>query len=69
MARGCWSVLAPEQFAAAVPVAGGENADAANCLRKLTIWAFHGGNDNIAPLDAGKSMVDAAQTAGNQMLG
>lgn len=54
---GVWSAALkyPELFAAAVPVAGGGDTvllkhaegDYLNNVRTLSVWAFHGGNDNV----------------------
>ena len=54
----------PERFAAIVPLAGGGNADQAERLKDLPIWAFHGAKDETVSLKANEAMVDAVRKCG-----
>jgi len=63
---GTWAIAAadPDRFAAAVPLCGGGDTSKAECLAKLSIWAFHGEQDETVPLEASQEMVDAIHAAG-----
>jgi predicted peptidase len=65
---GCWelAMTAPERFAALVPVAGGGDSSDAERLVNLPIWAFHGANDQVVPLESTKAMIEAVQRVGGQ---
>ncbi len=74
-ANGTWELgLAhPELFAALAPVSGymgypfavPENI----CdLKDMPIWAFHGEDDTVIPLNAEQMLVDALQTCGNNKI-
>jgi len=54
------------QFAAIAPVCGWtENPpEAANWLKDVPMWAFHGGKDNVVDPKGSKNLVDALQTLG-----
>ncbi|MCK5000898.1 MAG: prolyl oligopeptidase family serine peptidase [Anaerohalosphaera sp.] len=65
---GTWKLATkyPDKFAAIAPVCGGgEPFEAMTSLRKMPIWAFHGGKDNIVPLRRSQEMVDAMKKVGN----
>lgn len=54
----------PERFAAVVPICGeGDFADAAR-LKNVPIWAFHGLNDEVVPVNETTNMVEAIRAAG-----
>ncbi len=71
---GTWSLgLAhPERFAAIAPICGGGNplalllGDPATLkpIRKLPVWAFHGGKDPVVKLAESERMIDALKKAG-----
>ena len=65
---GTWNLLAecPEKIAAAAPICGGGNADAASKMASTPIWAFHGDQDKAVPLGASQRMIDAVKAAGNE---
>lgn len=67
-AYGGWELIAmaPERFAAAVPVAGGGDVDLADRLTEMPIWAFHGACDAVIPLEESQRMVEAIQTRGDK---
>ncbi len=66
---GTWSLATtyPERFAAAAPICGGEGTIGAvlslgdkvkgPALKNLPVWAFHGGKDNVVPVEESKRMV------------
>jgi len=56
----------PELFAAIVPICGSGNESHATALAGLPIWAFHGEEDEVVPLDQSKKMIEAAQNAGGK---
>jgi len=69
--NGVWAIglRNPEYFAALAPVAGyfgwppkvPENI----CdLKDVPVWAFHGGRDDIIPVEAEQGLVDALNTCG-----
>lgn len=64
--NGAWNLActAPDRFAAVVPVAGGGDIDQAERLTRLPIWAFHGANDDVVPLEASQRMVESVQAHG-----
>ena len=70
---GTWlaALQQPDRFAAAVPVCGGldraslaTHAKAAQRLKKLPQWVFHGDADNIIPVEESRTMVSALEAAG-----
>lgn len=64
--QGSWYLAArtPERFAALVPVCGRSNPEAAEKLKTLPIWVFHGANDDTVPPDESKKMVRALEEVG-----
>jgi predicted peptidase len=62
---GTWDATArwPRYFAAAVPICGGDAAQAAK-LRNLPIWAFHGDRDATVRPRRTTDMIDAIRKAG-----
>ncbi len=55
----------PEWFAAAVPICGGgDYRKAEKYARRVSIWAFHGSEDNVVPVEASRRMVEAIEAAG-----
>ena len=73
-AFGAWTLglRHPRRFAAVVPICGGGRitditaALAANeaALRSLGVWAFHGANDRVVPLEESERMVEELKRAG-----
>ncbi len=65
---GTWSLSCryPQRFAAIAPICGGGEWYAANRLKKIPVWAFHGAKDNIVPLEKSKEMVAAVRKAGGE---
>ncbi len=63
---GTWSLLTeyPEMFAAAIPLCGGGNTSKAKNLVNLSIWAFHGGDDEAVRVTESREMIEAIKQAG-----
>lgn len=63
---GTWSLAArhPDKFAAIAPVCGGGDPAAADKLKGLPTWVFHGEQDKTVPIDRSQAMVDAMKKAG-----
>ena len=58
---GTWNAvrLRPGQFAAAMPLSGGGNADQGALLEGIPVWAYHGSADSIVPVSGTDDMRDA----------
>jgi predicted peptidase len=56
----------PERFAAVAPICGGGDERGAAKLVGVPIWAWHGGADNIVPVERSRSMIEAIQKAGGK---
>lgn len=65
---GAWDLIRrfPKLFAAAVPVCGGGDPDAAAALATVPIWAFHGARDRAVPVRFSRNMMAAIKKAGGQ---
>jgi predicted peptidase len=63
---GTWTLAEkfPKRFAAIAPICGGSEQYAANRLKKVPVWAFHGEKDNVVPLARSQTMVTAIKNAG-----
>ena len=63
---GTWSIAAahPEKWAAIVPICGGGNTAAAEKIKGIPAWVFHGDKDTAVPVDLSRKMVEALKTAG-----
>jgi predicted peptidase len=68
--NGVWDLAAKDEglFAAAVPVSGWYEANAAIRLCTMPIWAFHGENDDIVSISSSETMVNAITEAGGAPL-
>ena len=66
---GTWQTACydPSRFAAIVPLCGGGDVAQAKRLVNLPIWAFHGAKDQVVPLEASKTMVDAVRKCGGHV--
>lgn len=64
--HGTWAVACafPDRFAAIAPICGGGSTSLASRLVRVPVWAFHGENDAVVPLEATREMVDAVNAAG-----
>jgi predicted peptidase len=65
---GTWDLIArkPALFAAAMPVCGGGDPAQAEKLAKLPIWAFHGDEDQLVPVERSRDMIAAIKEAGGE---
>jgi predicted peptidase len=63
---GTWDLLArhPAKFAAAAPICGGGNPEAAESFKSVPLWAFHGAKDEVVPVLRSREMIDALEAAG-----
>jgi predicted peptidase len=63
---GTWRLAAdhPDVFAAAAPVCGRGNPQDGAKLVKLPIWAWHGVEDRVVPVERSVEMVEAIKAAG-----
>ena len=58
---GTWSLATsyPELFAAIAPICGGGMSEWMFALKEVPVWAFHGAEDPLVPLERGQRLVDA----------
>ncbi|HEX9140481.1 MAG TPA: dienelactone hydrolase family protein [Steroidobacteraceae bacterium] len=62
-----WAAERPGTFAAIAPIsAAGNTYDACN-LKRVPIWAFHGGKDETVKTSDGQAMVDAIKECGGDV--
>jgi len=63
---GTWTLAEkyPQRFAAIAPICGGSERYAANRLKDVPVWAFHGAKDKIVPVERSQEMVNAVKAAG-----
>lgn len=66
---GTWDMAMrrPDMFAAAIPVCGGADTAEAKRLAGLPLWVFHGGADNVVPVDCSRDMVKAVRDCGGSV--
>ena len=69
--NGVWTIglRYPDYFAALAPVAGyfgwpPEVPENICDLKDVPVWAFHGGRDDIIPVEAGQELVDSLNACG-----
>lgn len=67
--HGTWSFAAqyPERFAAIAPISGVGNPAQACRLKEVPIWAFHGAQDTVVPIEGDQKMVDAVRACGGNV--
>lgn len=65
---GTWSLACryPQRFAAIAPICGGGEWYAADRLKHIPVWVFHGAKDDIVSLEESKKMVAAVRKAGGE---
>jgi predicted peptidase len=63
---GTWTLAEryPQRLAAIAPICGGSERYAANRLKSVPVWAFHGANDKVVPVEKSQEMVNAVKAAG-----
>ncbi len=54
----------PDIFAAIVPINGGGDVDKANTFKKVAVWAFHGAENSIVPIEKTQYMITAIKELG-----
>ena len=65
-----WEALIrhPQRFAAAIPVCGGGDVSHADRIKNIPVWAFHGSDDPVVPVECSRSMIKMIKNAGGQPL-
>jgi predicted peptidase len=63
---GTWDALVkrPELFAAAALICGGGDTSHVSKCKDIPIWAFHGADDRIVPVEQSREMIEALKAAG-----
>jgi predicted peptidase len=56
--------MRPDLFAASVPVCGGGDPGWAPRMKDIPVWAFHGSNDAVVPVDYTRRMIEGLRAAG-----
>jgi predicted peptidase len=56
----------PNKFAAAVPICGGGDWSRVRAFAHMPIWAFHGREDDIIPVEQSRNMIRAIKKAGGK---
>lgn len=66
---GTWATaaVAPDRFAAIVPICGGGNTADAEKLKGMPIWVFHGAQDKVVPPSRSEMMIEAVKKAGGEV--
>lgn len=66
---GTWAlaITEPDRFAAIVPICGAGDSDKVETIKHIPTWVFHGGKDDVVPIDESKSMVDALEACGGNV--
>jgi predicted esterase len=66
---GTWDLAAatPQRFAAAVPIAGGDDPGDAVRLRRLPLQVFHSSDDPIVPIREDQRIISALQAVGAEV--
>lgn len=67
---GTWDAITrfPNLFAAAMPLSGGGNKDAAAQLATKPIWAYHGGSDPTVPVSGTTDVINAIRADGGNPI-
>jgi predicted peptidase len=60
---GAWYLMMrfPERFAAAVPVCGAGDPKKSSLIANTPVWAFHGADDAVVPVNGSRDMISALQ--------
>jgi predicted peptidase len=61
-----WEALIryPQNFAAAIPVCGGGDVSFADRIKHIPVWAFHGAEDPVVPVNCSRSMIENLEQVG-----
>ncbi len=64
---GTWDLATryPNRFAAIAPICGGGEPARACPFKHLPVWAFHGAQDEVVPLERSQEMIDALEACGS----
>jgi poly(3-hydroxybutyrate) depolymerase len=67
---GTWDAVSqqPTRFAAAVPMSGGGDTNAATSVRTLPFWFFHANDDTVVGVGGSDSLVAALRDAGDSII-
>lgn len=67
---GTWQLALdqPDRFAAVVPICGAGTPAEADRLTGLPVWAWHGDQDQVVPLETTANMVQAIREAGGDQV-
>lgn len=67
---GSWAMAArhSERFAAVVPICGGGEPEHAEKLKDVSIWAFHGDQDEAVKFEKSVEMVEAIKSVGGTKI-
>jgi predicted peptidase len=65
---GTWSLAAahPDRWAAIVPICGGGDPKAAEKIKHIPCWVWHGDRDGAVKVDLSRQMVEALKKAGGE---
>jgi predicted peptidase len=65
---GTWDLITkrPDLFAAAIPLCGGGDPDQISAARQVAVWAFHGADDDVVPVERSRELVRALRAAGGR---
>jgi predicted peptidase len=65
---GTWHIAFrhADRWAAVAPICGGGDPKAAEKLKDLPIWCFHGADDTVVRPDLSRTMIDAIKKAGGE---
>lgn len=63
---GTWEIIArkPGMFAAAIPICGGGDSTKAGLMKKKSVWAFHGDQDQLVRVSESRKMIAALKLVG-----
>lgn len=61
-----WEALIrnPQRYAAAMPVCGGGDTSHADRIKDIPVWAFHGADDPVVPIECSRMMINGIEKAG-----
>jgi predicted peptidase len=67
---GTWYAIEtkPQLFAAAIPICGGGDPGAAQKLKNMPIWVFHGAKDTIISPEKSRVVVEAIKKRGSKVI-
>lgn len=67
--HGTWELAMrqPNRFAAIAPVCGWADTSKACSISHIPTWVFHGAKDNVVPVSAAESMVEALKKCGSNV--